>query len=899
MPTAAKLVKEIRQTLAGSGATVPAESLAADYANLAREANQRLESCAAMIEKGSEYQALQLAETEPPLLDVLAALSFAEAPEWVDLCQNEKLPVPPKFDSQAVQALDALYAKGIGASHPLYKEYRAAVTSRDDVKALHIIRSIARLNPADANATAELARWEKKFYQIKRQDLRAALAGGDRDAILHELAELERLAEPAKLAELPEFVEAAELRRTVERQEAEELAARLVDLLPAERQVNAWRNVGELLSRIRTLQDEHGFRLLPAAAARCTEMQAYFDQERAEATATARFQGLVHAADAAATQVTTQLQARATLTLPQAEARYLEFVRRWKEVEGCGRPAPEDVVERVRAAASGLKNEIDRLQRARRRLVVSAFAAGALALLVSGWWAVRAFRAEEYGRQLADLQAAGQVEAAEKMLAHLQANDAGLLAIPALRAHVDQMQKWTRDERAQENAVDGQLAALEKTAAADFAGADPTSLENQVTSAAQAIEALPSGLKAAPAARLAALRSEFDASLAKSRTKLLADADAKLAALETLSGSKLNFEQPREAIAQAVEAVKPRLEALEARENSTLPALVLPADLQTRVTALRKRFDLFHGELEALAQANETLYQATSLDSYEQALSAFKSSRLNQDDDVTRARKMLAEIPAPDALLGNLLLPGDPRGWAAAKADPTGESFAPESVAQDELAKLVSLREDPYLNDIWELTLSDYTRKSGRHQAFSRGDVKVEGPRDPGDGSSTTTWSGAIYDPSLKMETPAFLDTTLSSTRTKYGTSGTGEITSIQPSTTSQLLTRLELNRMTSADGQKYDKPLLRIFDDLAADKDGSPIFKAYVMQQLAALMSLRPYDWGLEYCPTLKADLAALQRATDGVELRGEDWLLPRKQTQFAVPLGAFFQQIQSHRYL
>jgi len=40
------------------------ESLAAEYARLATEAGRRLESCATMMEKGSEYQALQLAETE-------------------------------------------------------------------------------------------------------------------------------------------------------------------------------------------------------------------------------------------------------------------------------------------------------------------------------------------------------------------------------------------------------------------------------------------------------------------------------------------------------------------------------------------------------------------------------------------------------------------------------------------------------------------------------------------------------------------------------------------------------------------------------------------------------------------------------------------------------------------
>ena len=82
MQQVAKLVRHIRDAIATDGNNAPVESFAAEYARLCQDANQRLESCAAMLEKGSEYQALQLAETEPVLLDLIATLSFAEAPEW-------------------------------------------------------------------------------------------------------------------------------------------------------------------------------------------------------------------------------------------------------------------------------------------------------------------------------------------------------------------------------------------------------------------------------------------------------------------------------------------------------------------------------------------------------------------------------------------------------------------------------------------------------------------------------------------------------------------------------------------------------------------------------------------------------------------------------------------------
>src|SRR5271155_648424 len=126
MQPASKLIRQIREALAIGGASAPTEDLAAEYARICQEANQRLDSCAAMISQGSEYQALQLAETEPALLDLIGTLSFAEMREWSEFCSAQGLPVASCFDGKAVQTLDQLYAKGITANHPLYKDYRSA-----------------------------------------------------------------------------------------------------------------------------------------------------------------------------------------------------------------------------------------------------------------------------------------------------------------------------------------------------------------------------------------------------------------------------------------------------------------------------------------------------------------------------------------------------------------------------------------------------------------------------------------------------------------------------------------------------------------------------------------------------------------------------------------------------
>jgi len=894
-----KLIRQIRQALGSGGANAPVETLAAEYARVAAEAAQRLDSCAVMMEKGSEYQALQLAETEPALLDVLAVLSFAEAPEWAEFCAAQRLAVVPRFDTRAVQALDRLYAKGISANHPLYKDYRSAVSSRDDAKALQIIRSVVRLNPEDANAKAELARWENKFFQLKLRDLRAAVARQEEPAILHELAELERLAPAAKLAEMPEVAQAGGLRQRVERKAAIELSENLVASLAAEREAGAWRTVGDLLARLGTLQSEHRFQLPPAAAALCATMQRYADEQRAAAGETARFEQAVASVGSVAAQVDARLRKRPPLRLSEGESLFRDFNRRWKEVEDFQRTVSDELGQSVRTTAAALRSALDRLHRQRRMKLIAIAGTAAVVIGTASWFAVQAYRAHDYAAQLAALRGAGQVEAAEKMIAHLRTAQAGLAARAALRGRIDAVETWTRDERTRQSDADTRLADLEKAAAARFAESEPTALAGQFTTAAEVIAALPASLRPSAASRLTVTRNQFESFLTTYREKLIAQADEELLRLEALAAAKLGDEQPKETITAALAQIEPPLKALEARAHSTIALLEPPEAEQARVTSLRKRCELFQGELATLRRVNEALLQATTLDAFQQALTGFKDSRLSQAGEVQYARRLLAAFPNPDEILASLLVPGDPAAWAAAKADTSGETFAPDTVLPAEIGRLLALREDIYLNDIWDVTLVDYTRKNARRDAYARGEVKVDGPREVGDGSRTTTWTGAIFDPALKTGNPAFAPLKLHSSRTAYGVGGTGEIAASRLSAVSQSLARLELNRMTDATGERFEKPLLRVFDDLVQQKDANPVFKAFMMQQLGAMLAPRPHAWGLHYCPTLKSDLARLAVLTGEAAFRSEDWLMERKRAQFSAKLTPFFAELANRNYL
>src|SRR5436853_7319720 len=107
-----RLVRRIIDLLGQPALETQAAKLAQDYADVGRAASRRLEQCALMIEAGQELQALQLAETPPPLLDVITLLSFRQAGEWRSYCQGHGLPSVEPFFDKYVRLLNTTYGKG-------------------------------------------------------------------------------------------------------------------------------------------------------------------------------------------------------------------------------------------------------------------------------------------------------------------------------------------------------------------------------------------------------------------------------------------------------------------------------------------------------------------------------------------------------------------------------------------------------------------------------------------------------------------------------------------------------------------------------------------------------------------------------------------------------------------
>src|SRR5690348_1324808 len=107
-----QIVDRIREILASADQTQTEEmaSLATEYVQWCRHANERLRQCQQYLLKGLRAEAVHVAEEGPALLDVVSALDFPEIAQWKELCLTYALPEPAPLQTETAKAVNEAYA---------------------------------------------------------------------------------------------------------------------------------------------------------------------------------------------------------------------------------------------------------------------------------------------------------------------------------------------------------------------------------------------------------------------------------------------------------------------------------------------------------------------------------------------------------------------------------------------------------------------------------------------------------------------------------------------------------------------------------------------------------------------------------------------------------------------
>jgi hypothetical protein len=883
-------VQIIRSLLEQGAPNASAAKAAADYARYCGEAEQRLEMVAAMLEKGSDYQALQIAEQEPALLDLVGVLSFGEEKAWQHFCEDHQLAVAPRLNAKTTHALDALYASGITANHPLYKDFRAAVLSRDDAKSLRILHTILKLNPTDENAKKELLRIDNKQFQETLETLREALKTDDEERIACLVEALAASAPEEKLQRFEAYVAGTAIRRSLRRRQAERRLPEMVEQMLDQQAGKDWRSVGAGLEALEALKQEHGIEVVDEALKRGVDgLKQFYSDESSADLHRRSFEKSLRDCMARIDEVETRLRSGDGMAYDEVVDMDAALARHSKELLAHQMPLPAETAQRLQSTERVLQSRLDGLRLARRlqRVATAAAVVGALtctvALILHGW------KAHVVSSDLAGYQARRVCVPAETLIRRLRQDNDWLLYWPNLQSTVEEVDAWTRQMHAAEKQAGAALEALEASFVAEASNLPPAQLVRQFEHAEELVRSLPQDLTNGPSNQIAALRTRIELHLEREGKQLAARVGESLTKVEQTCAAELSYENPVAKTVASVEKIAGMLAPLESALKPEVEALRLPADLEARILSSSQRLDLFQNELVKFDKARAETAAAGSLTGYLEALTRWKALKFAEAAPATKA---LAVLPTEAAFLASLLTHGDQVMLKAVQDDLSGAHMQPASPLEEDLKALLAIRDDAYLNNIWENRMVDYSRGSSETVWWSNGALTRANI------GENVRWSGRFYEPAPTSTSVAFVKRDVVRIPARNSYVGM-EVLDSKLSATSQFVSSLQLHRMTDEDGRRFKRSLLEVIETAMKDNSASPVAKAYVIQRLASMMRRREQAWGLHLCPSLQADLRELGQILGENSLRSEDWLVTASRDRLSAPLVAFFKKHENKSYL
>ena len=892
------VVDKLQACMAQAGGAASVFDAASSYAVISAATNRRLAQCARMIEEGSALQALMLAEEKPPLLDLVAVLSFAKRNDWLAFCQENGLPIPPQLDKNATNALNNLYTAGSKADQTkaLYRGFRGAMATKDEARALEIIRTITRLDPTDADAAQQMSRLENKAREAAVGNLELALTANNEEAILQWLAHCESL----EVIECEALAKAKEVRRLNEARQAEATIKQVLSELPEMRSKAIWQQAGEIASRIRSLAATHGINLSAEENAAATEAMAYFESCRAEALRKAWFKEALNALNEGIERMVTGQLAEKSKPLPQLEEKRQEL-RRLYEVAGSFDSAiPEATTQKVSHLASALDAEILRLRKAHKMRNTMLMVAAALVLAVAGWLGFTLLRAHQIAGQIADLRQREAAIPLERLVADVRQRHALKLNLPSLSVAVLEAEQWLASVATQKNVASNSLEQAKTLAANDFAETTAEQASTIFRRTAEELAKLPSDVADS-------LRPEFVEAEKKLALWLPQQRDARAIRVRKIMSEmaplaeKLSPSEPPEILEETLVQAGPLIESLRPDLEAPVTEVALPAALQSEAQALLDKVQATQKLLSEFRTAQRSLAQATDLASYTVAMQAMAAVGLPKARAVQAAQQALAWKLDDRVILGQLLLPDAPEAWALVQNAGELESLPyPDAPREAEVDRLAEVINEPDIAEVYEArvatpqAVAEMRFESGR-LIYSRGKLTEE--KDYNDGANERIWKGMVYEPSKSPNSAEFNEARFVYSVSSTTSEAKGEyVSGVKKAAAANALEDMRLGELVSSSGDKFRQSIFPILDRVRTRRDSPPFVQAYVFQEMIGLAQLRPSAWGLAWAPAAQADNARLRETTTG-SIKAGDWMVPRRAA-LAEKIGADFKSSAAISY-
>ena len=151
MPDYQRIVTEVRGILRSGNLTLTDQmrEVSGQFARVCVSAANRLQRCEEYVYQGRRSEAVQLAEAQPPLLDVLAAISFSERSQWDELMAMYTLASGPAVDAGRAAAVNTAFAELQPLQSLLRDHRRLALRQAPTFERLALLRQLFGSDPSN------------------------------------------------------------------------------------------------------------------------------------------------------------------------------------------------------------------------------------------------------------------------------------------------------------------------------------------------------------------------------------------------------------------------------------------------------------------------------------------------------------------------------------------------------------------------------------------------------------------------------------------------------------------------------------------------------------------------------------------------------------------------------
>ncbi|MFP6899515.1 MAG: hypothetical protein VCA36_01145, partial [Opitutales bacterium] len=193
-------------------------------------------------------------------------LSFGNDAKWKELCEEKNIYLGPSFTEDHVEMLEGLYSEKISEDHPVFREYRTAMRSRDEQRTFKILKTILRMNPDHEAAQRHFGQLSVKILEQRLDHLDLLIREGRKDELLTLMDEVETtdwVIPPEKSTKSSLWENALAVRQTYRKADAkarcEEILVQLAQMRSVEEWKDALSHIGEFfeLSQEYELESEY------------------------------------------------------------------------------------------------------------------------------------------------------------------------------------------------------------------------------------------------------------------------------------------------------------------------------------------------------------------------------------------------------------------------------------------------------------------------------------------------------------------------------------------------------------------------------------------------------------------------------------------------------------------